>query len=342
MQKDLFMCFIDYQNAFDTMRHVDLLEILNRLDIGKKDLRVILCLYYEQTAAVRVGDELMDWVNIKRGVRQGCVMSPVLFSLYGEIIMRNISDKEGIRVGGQNTNNIRYADDTVLIVDSEEKLQRLIDEADAAEGELGLKINRSKAECMVLSKRTAPTCELKIGNEHIKQFDRFMYLGSTITEDGRSESDIKQRIGLARRVFGKMKNVNSSMHLKMATRMRVIKTYIWSLLLYRCEARTLNAAMENQLKAFEIWCWRRILGISWVERKTNESILEEIGKKIELLRMIRRRQLGFLGHILRSDALENLSQTGKIAGSRGRGRPRIKYMDGIKNTIPGGRSTVEY
>ena len=81
--------------------------------------------------------------------------------------------------------------------------------------------------------------------------------------------------------------------------------------------------------------------VSWVERRTNESILQEVGKRRELLRTIKRRQLGFLGHVMRREALENLSLTGKIAGSRGRGRPRIKYMDAIKKTIPGGRSTGE-
>ena len=80
---------------------------------------------------------------------------------------------------------------------------------------------------------------------------------------------------------------------------------------------------------------------SFVERRKNGSILEEIGKKRELLRMIRRRQLGFLGHFLRREALENISLTGKVDVSRGRGRPRIKYMDGIKKTIPVGRSTGE-
>ena len=160
-----------------------------------------------------------------------------------------------------------------------------------------------------MSKRSAPTCELKIGNEQIKQVDRFKYLGSTITEDGRSESDIKQRIGIARSAFGKRRNVNSNRHVRIATRMRVMKTYILSSLFYGCETWTVNAAMEKRLEAFEIWCWRRMLRVSWVERKTNESTLEETGKKRELLRMIRRRQLGFLGHILRREAPESLSLT---------------------------------
>ena len=88
MQKDFFMCFIDYQMVFDTVGHADLMEILNRMNIGKKYLRVIRNLYYEQTAAVRVEDELTDWVNIGGGVRRGSVMSPVQFWLYRKIVMR--------------------------------------------------------------------------------------------------------------------------------------------------------------------------------------------------------------------------------------------------------------
>ena len=341
MQKDLFMCFIDYRKAFDTVRHADLLAMLSRLDIGKKDLRIIRNLYYDQTAAVRVEDELTGWVNIKRGVRQGCVMSPVLFSFYAEIIMRHVDDLEGIRIGGQNVNNVRYADDTVLIADSEDKLQRIIERVDAAGEELGLKINRGKTECMVISKGSAPTCNLSIGNEIIKQVNKFKYLGSIITEDGRCESEIKQRIGIARSAFGKMRNVISNRHVRIATRIRLIKTYIWATLLYGCETWTINKEMEKRLEAFEMWCWRRMLRISWTERRTNESILVEISKQRELLKIIRRRQLGFLGHVLRREALENISLTGRIHGSRGRGRPRIKYMDGIKKVVPGGMSAGE-
>ena len=136
MQKDLILCFIDYKKAFDTVRHADLLEIMNTFDIGKKDFRVRGNLYYEQTTAIRVEDELTDWVNIERGVRSGCVMSLILFSLYGKIIMRNNANLERIRRGGQYVNSIRYAD--------EEKIRRIINEVDAAGEKMRLKINRSK------------------------------------------------------------------------------------------------------------------------------------------------------------------------------------------------------
>ena len=90
------------------------------------DLELIKNLYWQQQASVRIRQDMSDWVNIARGVRQGCVLSPTLFSLYTEMVMRKISHMDGLRIGGLNVNNIRYADDTAIVADSEEQLQNLI------------------------------------------------------------------------------------------------------------------------------------------------------------------------------------------------------------------------
>ena len=128
---------------------------------------------------MRVGDELTDLVDIKRGVRQGCVMSPDLFTLYGEVIMREIETIEGFSIGGRNLNNVRYADDTVLIADSVEKLQELVSVVKAASEDKGLKINIEKTECMVVTKlNEAPDCSIRIQQELVKQVEKFKYLGA--------------------------------------------------------------------------------------------------------------------------------------------------------------------
>ena len=117
VQKDLYLCFIDYSKAFDKVRHSDLFDILLRLSCDGKDLRVIRNLYWEQEAAIRVDNDCSEYRPICRGVRQGCVFSPDLFNIYSEMILRNIEQHEGVKVGGHNINNLRYADDTVLIAD---------------------------------------------------------------------------------------------------------------------------------------------------------------------------------------------------------------------------------
>ena len=100
-----------------------LMERLDLINIDDKDMRISQNLYYEQTAAVRVRNEITEWTKIETGVRQGCVLSPGLYNLYSEIVFRNVQHLNGITIGGTNMNNIRYADYTIPLATSENKLQ---------------------------------------------------------------------------------------------------------------------------------------------------------------------------------------------------------------------------
>ena len=122
MQKDVYMCFIDCTKVFDNVKHDELFKLLSTLDINGKDLRLIRNLYWEQTACMRVGNYKSEYIKIQKGVRQGCVFSPDLFNLYSEMILRELKDFSGFVVGGNNINNLWYADDTVLMAESQEKL----------------------------------------------------------------------------------------------------------------------------------------------------------------------------------------------------------------------------
>ena len=152
VQKDIFACFVDYEKAFDKVRHEKLFGILKDLEVDGRDLRLIKNLYWRQKAGVRVGEEISMWQDIRRGVRQGCVLSPDLFNIYSEVIMRDLVELEGVRVGGGNINNIRYADDTVLLADSAEKLESLVGALVRASDRYGLKLNTSKTKVMVVTK----------------------------------------------------------------------------------------------------------------------------------------------------------------------------------------------
>jgi len=155
--------FIDYKKAFDRMDHSKLTELSDLINTAEKDMRIIKILYYEQTAAVRVGNELTEWTKIGTGFRQGYVLSPDLYNLYCKIIFRNIQYLDGIIIGGTNINNIRYADDTVLLATSENKLQELIDQVVFHSKNYGMEVNTTEAECMVKTKsQSIPMCKIKI------------------------------------------------------------------------------------------------------------------------------------------------------------------------------------
>ncbi|GFO41281.1 endonuclease-reverse transcriptase [Plakobranchus ocellatus] len=123
-------------------------------------------MYWEQTAVMRIENKTSTFQDIKRGVRQGCVLSPDLFSLYSEIIMRNLENHPGIKVGGQNINNLRYVDDTVLIAENKEDLQKLLNIVEEESRKKGLELNSKKTKVMVISrKQESPKCDIFINKE---------------------------------------------------------------------------------------------------------------------------------------------------------------------------------
>ena len=227
VNKDPYVCFIDYTKAFDRVRHEAIITILQQLNIDGKDRRIIKNIYWEQKAAVRVEEETSNFQNIKRGVRQGCVLSPDLFSLYSEMIMRQIEEMEGLKIGGHNINNIRYADDTVLTADSEEKLQELLNKVVEESENKGLELNSKKTESMIITRKTSiPKYEIKIKENTIKQANSFKYLGPQITSDGRNHQEIKSRIAQAKASFQQMKSIMTNIKMSIVVRKRILEAFI--------------------------------------------------------------------------------------------------------------------
>lgn len=334
VKKDLYVCFLDYAKAFDTVKHAELMKILEEIQLDGKDLRIIRNLYWNQSAAIRIGNDVGDFVTIEKGVRQGCVFSPDLFNIYGEWILREIEDHQGIVIGGSKINNLRYADDTVLIAGSEKDLQKMVNKVESESKKMGLLINHKKTECMVITKKKViPTCNIWIGDNQIKQVTHFNYLGSLITSDGRCEKEIRKRIALAKSIFWDMKNILCDLNMSMTTKLRVLDCYVLPVLTYGSEGWTMTKVLEDKLNAVEMWFLRRMLRIPWVSHTSNEAVLQKAGRQRVLLRLIRKRQLSFLGHCLRKEGLEKLVLTGKIEGRRDRGRQRTTFMGSLANHV---------
>ena len=238
-QRDVYTCFIDYSKAFDAVKDESLVELLQSLDVDKSETRLLTNLYLKQTAAVRCGDDISEWLDIKQGVRQGCVASPHLFALYTEMIMRELDDMDGLRIGGTVVNKLRYADDTVIIVESEEQLQRLFNVVVTKNEEKGLYLNSAKSFTMVFSKASQiPTCNINVHGKILEQVHSFVYLASQFTSDARCKKEIRRRIGIAKSAFSSMSKVLTSRDIHMTVRIKVLRCYVWSTLLYGCETWT--------------------------------------------------------------------------------------------------------
>ena len=127
VNKNLYSCFIDFTKAFDRVKHNILFELLSDIEFQDKDLPLVQNTYFQEKANIRLKDQLSNFVKATGGMRQGCVMSPDLLSLYSEVIVTSIDKLEGVKIGGVNISNISFADDVVLIAESEKNLQILLD-----------------------------------------------------------------------------------------------------------------------------------------------------------------------------------------------------------------------
>ena len=159
-------------------------------------------LYWNQTASIMFEDGESDSFDIKRGVRQGCILSPKLFNLYTEDIFKQADKLPGVKIGGKNITNLRYADDTALIAESAQGLQQIVDVVKSESLKRGLKMNIKKTKTMVIIREPEnPQVDIKVDGTTLEQVQTFKYLGQTITSDGRSDTAIRQRIEIARQTF---------------------------------------------------------------------------------------------------------------------------------------------
>jgi hypothetical protein len=247
MKKDIYACFIDYEKAFDRVQHEKLIKILQRIGLDYRDIRIIVNLYWNQKAAVSVEDSLSADIQIRRGVRQGCVLSPMLFNIYSEAILAEaLNDTmEGIVINGEVINNVRYADDTVLLADSITDLQTLLEKVNVASNGKGLNMNVKKTKFMIISKQHIVEEPLILNGIAVERVNQYKYLGCCLNEQWIYRQEIMVRIELARNVFLKMKKLLCNRNLNIKLRMRMVRCYVFSTLLYGVEGWTLTGPMQK-------------------------------------------------------------------------------------------------
>ena len=175
-QKNICFCFIYYVKAFDCVDHNKLRKLLQEMGIPDHLTCLLRNLYAGQEATVRTGHGTSDWFQIGKGVRQGCILSPCLFNFYAESIMRNAGLEEaqtGIKIAGRNINNLRYADDTTLMAESEEKLKSLLIKMKEVSEKAGLRLNIKKTNIMASS----PITSWQIDGETMEMVRHFYFGG---------------------------------------------------------------------------------------------------------------------------------------------------------------------
>ena len=180
--------------------------------------------------------ETTDWFQIGKGARQGCILSPCLFNLYAEHIMRNARLEEaqaGIKITGRNINNLRYADDVTLIAESEE-LKSLLMKVKQENEKVGLQLNIQKTKIMA----SGPITSWQIDGETVKTVADFIFLGSKITTDGDCSHEIKICLLLGRKVMTNLDSILKSRDITLPTKVHLVKAMVFPMVLYGCESWT--------------------------------------------------------------------------------------------------------
>ena len=211
--------------------------------------------------------------------------------------MRNAGLEEaqaGIKIAGKNINNLRYADDTTLMAESKDELKSLLMKMKEESEKVGLKLNIQKTKIMASS----PITSRQIDGETVETVADLILWGSKITADGDCSHEIKRHLLLGRKVMTNIDSILKSRNITLPTKVRLVKAVVFPVVMYGCESWTVKKAEHQRIDAFELWCWRRLLGAPWTVRRSNQSILKEISPEYSLEGLMLKLKLQNFGHLM--------------------------------------------
>ena len=181
---------------------------------------------------------------------------------------------------------------------------------------------------------SSPISSWQIEGEKVETVTDFILGGSKITADGDCSHEIKWRLLLGRKVMTNLDSILKSRDITLPTKVHLVKAMLFPVVMYGCESWTVKKAERWRIDAFELWCWRRLLRVPWTARRSNQSILKEISPGCSLEGLILKLKLQYSGHLMqRVDSLEKTLMLGGIGGRRRRGRQRMRWLDGITDSM---------
>ena len=359
-QIDLYAVFIDLTKAFDTVNREALWTILLKLGCPRKFTTLVQLFHDNMTGQVLSNGDYTDSFNITNGVKQGCVLAPVLFNLFfTQVLLHAVKDLDlGVYIKYRSDGSVfdlrrlsartktverlileaLFADDCALLAHKENHLQTIVNRFAEASKLFGLTISLGKTEVMVQAapNTTKPQPAITIDGVQLKCVESFKYLGSTISADGSLDKEITSRIQKASQALGKLRvKVLQQKGIKLSTKLKVYKAVVLSSLLYGCETWTLYRRHIKQLEQFHQRSLRKIMSICWQDRNTNQEVLDR-AESPSIESMLLKAQLRWTGHVVRMDdsRIPRQLMYGELKeGSRKQGRPKLRYKDTLKRNI---------
>jgi len=269
-QAILFVTFIDFEKAFDSVKREIKWLTLQEYCIPRKIIQIIKILYDGCKCKLSHEGKFSDFLEVRNDIRQGCILSPTLFLLILDRVMKRV---KGLRKSGiqwsmkERLENLDYADDICLltqrICEMEEKLKRLKKEVEL----VGLQININKTKGIRVNITNMQIFRLE--ETEIEEAGSFVQLGSVVSESGGTERDVASRIKKANGVFVQLYSVWRNLHISKEVKVRLFNTNVKSVLLYACENMKTTIQLTRRLQVFANKCLKRIMNIKWTHKITN-------------------------------------------------------------------------
>ena len=337
MDSKLLVNFIDFRKAFDCVHRPSVWNILRCYGIPNKIIDIIRKLYDGSRCAVRVDGQLGDWFQVITGVRQGCILSPLLFLLVMDWILRRSTDGSscGVQwIDGERLTDLDFADDIALLDTTWQGMTDLTRRIEKEAETVGLRINAAKTKLMVIGK-SDQVPSITAGGETVETVKEFCYLGSVISDNSSCDKEIKTRLAKANSVFGRLNNIWRSKTLSCSIKVRLYESLVLSTLLYASETWPMTVANMKKLEAAHHKWQRKILGVIWKDKVSNEKIRQRTGLG-KLEDMLIKRRLRWFGHVHRMDDKRITKQALKWTpadGKKKRGRPRKNWKTTVMEDL---------
>lgn len=326
-QSSLYLNFVDFEKAFDSVHRESLWKLLRLYGLPLKIINIIRILHEGFQCSVMVDKGQTEWFPVTSGLKQGCMLSPLLFLVAIDWVMRESTrdQNNGIRWNmGNKLDDLDYADDLCLISSTHQHIQEKTTKLNTTSTSLGLNINLKKTKIMRINARNKNS--VQVNGEPLEDVDTFTYLGSIITTSGGTDEDITSRINKARHVFAILKPVWTSSYMTTRTKLRIFNSNVKSVLLYGSECWKLRKDLTKKLRVFVNRCLRSIFKIRWPKVISNNELRDMAGQE-DISVEIARRKWRWIGHVLRKDqhdiTRESIFWTAD--GKRKRGRPKTTW-----------------
>ena len=335
----MYCAFMDLEKAYDSVWRDGMWQLAKYYGIPTQIVELLRSWYEGISSCVRLEESDGDWFPITTGLRQGCVMSPSLFNVYMDAMMRKVTEGEagGVMVGSERVVDLDFADDVALLADTWVVMVGMVMRMEEVTQRFGINISAKKSEILYIGRGEGDVRmeDMELREQRMKQVEEFVYLGSVFTSDGKFVQDIERRRAGATRAFGTLRRrLWGRRDVSLKVKMKVFNTVVLPVLLYGATTWALTKTEEKRLDAFEMRMLRCIMGVRWDDFVRNEDIRARLCQPPVSMKL-RRARLKWFGHVERMGEERQVKgvMNAVMEGRRPVGRPRTRWKDVLRRDL---------